>query len=81
MYVFSYYFAPEYCKSNIEPSKGLKGVADFLISNNPNAQELESPIMCVSEAKTMPLKIDMGNVGQKCMLQGFLMKELTIILK
>jgi hypothetical protein len=48
---------------NIEPSKGLKGIADFLISNNPNAQELESPIMCVFEAKNDAIEDWYGQCG------------------
>ncbi len=48
---------------NIEPSKGLKGVADFLISSNPNAQELESPIMCVFEAKNDAIEDWYGQCG------------------
>jgi hypothetical protein len=48
---------------NIEPAKGLKGVADFLISNNPNAQELSSPIMCVFEAKNDAIEDWYGQCG------------------
>jgi hypothetical protein len=35
----------------VDPAKGLTGRCDFLISNKPFAQSLESPIMCVFEAK------------------------------
>jgi hypothetical protein len=48
---------------NIDPSKGLKGVADFLISNDPNAQELDSPIMCVFEAKNDAIEDWYGQCG------------------
>jgi hypothetical protein len=48
---------------NIEPSKGLKGVADFLISSNPNAQELSSPVMCVFEAKNDAIEDWYGQCG------------------
>jgi hypothetical protein len=48
---------------NIEPSKGLKGVADFLISNNPHARELSSPIMCVFEAKNDAIEDWYGQCG------------------
>jgi hypothetical protein len=48
---------------NIEPSKGLKGIADFLISSNPNAQDLESPIMCVFEAKNDAIEDWYGQCG------------------
>ncbi len=48
---------------NIDPSKGLKGIADFLISANPNAQELESPIMCVFEAKNDAIEDWYGQCG------------------
>ena len=48
---------------NVDASKGLKGVADFLISNDPNAQELESPIMCVFEAKNDAIEDWFGQCG------------------
>ncbi len=48
---------------NIDPSKGLKGIADFLISSNPNAQELSSPIMCVFEAKNDAIEDWYGQCG------------------
>jgi hypothetical protein len=48
---------------NVDTQKGLKGVADFLISNNPNAQELESPIMCVFEAKNDAIEDWYGQCG------------------
>ena len=48
---------------NIDPSKGLKGIADFLISNDPNAQELDSPIMCVFEAKNDAVEDWYGQCG------------------
>lgn len=48
---------------NVDASKGLKGVADFLISNDPNAQELDSPIMCVFEAKNDAIEDWYGQCG------------------
>ncbi len=48
---------------NVDSSKGLKGVADFLISNDPNAQELDSPIMCVFEAKNDAIEDWYGQCG------------------
>jgi hypothetical protein len=48
---------------NVDASRGLKGVADFLISNDPNAQELESPIMCVFEAKNDAIEDWYGQCG------------------
>ncbi len=48
---------------NVDTQKGLKGVADFLISSNPNAQELESPIMCVFEAKNDAIEDWYGQCG------------------
>jgi hypothetical protein len=48
---------------NVDSSKGLKGVCDFLISSNPNAQELESPIMCVFEAKNDAIEDWYGQCG------------------
>jgi hypothetical protein len=48
---------------NVDASRGLKGVADFLISNDPNAQELDSPIMCVFEAKNDAIEDWYGQCG------------------
>ncbi len=48
---------------NVDASRGLKGIADFLISNDPNAQELDSPIMCVFEAKSDALEDWYGQCG------------------
>jgi hypothetical protein len=48
---------------NVDVSKGLKGVADFLISNDPNAQELDSPIMCIFEAKNDAIEDWYGQCG------------------
>ena len=36
---------------NIDSSKGLKGVCDFIISSKLNAVELKSPVVCIFEAK------------------------------
>jgi hypothetical protein len=48
---------------NVEPSKGLKGVADFLISNNPNAREVETPVVVIFEAKDDKLDTWYGQCG------------------
>ncbi len=48
---------------NVDSSKGLKGIADFLISSNPDAQGLESPIMCVFEAKNDAIEDWYGQCG------------------
>ena len=48
---------------NVDSSKGLKGICDFIISSNPKAQELESPIMCVFEAKNDALEDWYGQCG------------------
>jgi hypothetical protein len=48
---------------NVDSSKGLKGVCDFLISSNPNAQELEVPIMCIFEAKNDAIEDWYGQCG------------------
>ncbi len=48
---------------NVDISRGLKGIADFLISNDPNAQELDSPIMCVFEAKNDAIEDWYGQCG------------------
>jgi hypothetical protein len=47
----------------VEPSMGLTGRCDFLISNNPHVQELESPIMCVFEAKNDAIEDWYGQCG------------------
>lgn len=36
---------------NVEPEKGLKGVCDFLLTRDPKAIIVQSPIMAVVEAK------------------------------
>lgn len=48
---------------NVESEKGLKGVCDFLISNNPNATELDTPIVCVYEAKDDNIENWYGQCG------------------
>jgi hypothetical protein len=48
---------------NIEVSKGLKGVCDFLISSKPNASELESPVVCIFEAKNDAIEDWYGQCG------------------
>jgi len=48
---------------SVEPSKGLTGRCDFLISNNPNVQDLDVPIMCVFEAKNDAIEDWYGQCG------------------
>ena len=48
---------------NVDASRGLKGIAGFLISNDPNAQDLDSPIMCIFEAKDDKLETWYGQCG------------------
>jgi len=48
---------------NVEPRKGLKGVADFLISSNPNAREIEMPVVAIFEAKDDKLESWYGQCG------------------
>jgi hypothetical protein len=35
----------------VEKEKGLQGICDFLISNNPYVGELDVPVVCIFEAK------------------------------
>jgi len=48
---------------SVDPQKGLTGRCDFMISNDPNAQELESPIVCVFEAKNDAIEDWYGQCG------------------
>jgi hypothetical protein len=48
---------------NIDASKGLKGVADFLISAKPNSSGLHSPIFCIFEAKNDAIEDWYGQCG------------------
>lgn len=48
---------------NVASDKGLKGVCDFIISSNPNAAEIESPIVCVFEAKDYNIENWYGQCG------------------
>ena len=48
---------------NIDTAKGLKGVCDFLISAKANTTELESPIVCVYEAKNDNIEDWYGQCG------------------
>jgi hypothetical protein len=48
---------------NVDKSRGLNGRCDFLISANPDAMELESPIMCVFEAKNDAIEDWYGQCG------------------
>lgn len=48
---------------NIEASKGLKGVCDFLVSSKPDISDLEEPVVCVFEAKSDALEDWYGQCG------------------
>jgi hypothetical protein len=48
---------------NVDPSKGLKGIADFLISSNPNARGIEAPVVAIFEAKDDKLENWYGQCG------------------
>jgi hypothetical protein len=48
---------------NVDSSKGLKGVADFLISSKHKVVDLEAPIVCVFEAKDDKLETWYGQCG------------------
>ncbi len=47
----------------VEPEKGLTGRCDFLISNDPNAYDITSPMMCVFEAKNDAIEDWYGQCG------------------
>ena len=48
---------------SVQPEKGLTGRCDFLISNDPNAHDIESPMMCVFEAKNDAIEDWYGQCG------------------
>ncbi len=48
---------------NVDNDRGLKGVCDFLIANNPNVSEIESPVVCIFEAKDDKLESWYGQCG------------------
>ena len=48
---------------NIESEKGLKGICDFLISAKPHTTELETPVVCVYEAKDDNIENWYGQCG------------------
>jgi hypothetical protein len=48
---------------NIDKARGLRGRCDFLISANPFAMGIESPIMCVFEAKNDAIEDWYGQCG------------------
>ncbi len=48
---------------NVEAAKGLKGVCDFLISDDPDAFELMSPVVCIFEAKNDNIEDWYGQCG------------------
>ncbi len=48
---------------NIEASKGLKGVCDFLVSSKADVSDLEEPVVCVFEAKNDAIEDWYGQCG------------------
>ncbi len=48
---------------NIDGAKGLKGVCDFLISAKAHSTDLESPVVCVYEAKNDSIEDWYGQCG------------------
>jgi hypothetical protein len=50
---------------NIDKEKGLNGICDFLISNNPNVGDIDTPIVCVFEAKDNKLETWYGQCGSE----------------
>jgi hypothetical protein len=48
---------------NIDKTKGLKGVCDFLISGKARVADLESPVVCVYEAKDDNIENWYGQCG------------------
>lgn len=47
----------------VDSSKGLTGRCDFLISNDPDAEDIDSPIMCIFEAKNDAIEDWYGQCG------------------
>lgn len=45
---------------NVDEALGLSGYCDFILSNSPNQVFLESPIMCIVEAKNENIKTGYG---------------------
>lgn len=45
---------------NVDPSVGLNGVCDFLISRSPEQLEIEAPAVVIVEAKKADLKLGIG---------------------
>lgn len=64
MYEINHRFKPLSGLSfNVESEKGLKGVCDFLISANPEATDLDFPMVCVYEAKDDNIENWYGQCG------------------
>ncbi|MGK7900154.1 MAG: hypothetical protein AB4352_01845 [Hormoscilla sp.] len=56
----------------VEPSVGLTGVCDFLISRSPLQLELEAPVIVVVEAKKEDLKAGLGQcIAEMVAVQKF----------
>lgn len=50
---------------NIDKEKGLKGICDFLISGKANTSELDSPVVCIFEAKNDAIEDWYGQCGSE----------------
>ncbi len=48
---------------NIDASKGLKGVCDFLVSSKADISDLEKPVICIFEAKNDAIEDWYGQCG------------------
>jgi hypothetical protein len=48
---------------NVDASKGLKGICDFIISAKPNTIDLEAPVVCIFEAKDDNIENWYGQCG------------------
>ena len=48
---------------NVESSKGLKGVCDFFFLSKPDTADLESPVVCIFEAKDDNIENWYGQCG------------------
>lgn len=51
----------------VDPSRGLNGLCDFLISNSPHQLEIEKPVIIIVEAK----KVDINSGLGQCLAEMF----------
>ena len=64
----------------VEPSEGLAGVCDFLISRSPEQYIVHSPIMVVVEAKNENIKMGLGQCAAEMLaVQKFNEREQNIV--